>query len=66
MNTFGPIYTLAKHVNHGLVTGVSRYTLAPHGTVLVKAQGVTKWIPSAMGKELFEMNIKHGHLVRVK
>ena len=62
---FGPMYVQAKNQSVGQLTGVAKYTLAPHGTVLVKAQGVTKWIPSAMGKELFEMNIKHGHLVKV-
>lgn len=55
---FGPIY-----VNTG-AKAVVFYTLAPHGTVLCKAPGVTKWIPSAMGKELFELNIKSGQLVK--
>lgn len=66
MHNLGPIYILAKHSGMGLVTGVPYYTLAPHGTVLVKVRGVSKWTHTAMSKELFEINVKHGHLVRVE
>lgn len=55
---FGPIY-----INTG-ARGLVYYTLAPHGTVIRKAPGVTTWVRSAMSKELFEMHIKSGQLVK--
>lgn len=56
MNTFGPVY-----LNSKLQT---LYTVAPLGSVLCKAIGGTKWIPSAMTKGDLEKRIEQGQLVK--
>lgn len=41
------------------------YTVTQNGNVLCKLYGRTSWVVSEMGKALFDINVKHGHLVKL-
>lgn len=41
------------------------YTVTQNGNVICKRPGLTSWVVSAMGKALFDINVEHGHLVKL-